>query len=112
MSGECVFNEKILAVTHELARKYKHLVDAYSLSQISKNIEVLQGYLKIILDFNNITRAKFSLKIGEYKYQIVPEKRFTNSYFVPMFQSVYNMNLDKMIEKFNKYKYSSCLMNI
>ena len=90
-------------MTNELARPYKHLVDTYSLSQFSKNIEVLQGYLKIILDFENITRAKIGLKIGENIYQIGPENKFKNSYFIIMFQSGYIMNLDQMIEKLSEY---------
>ena len=100
---EFVFAEKVLAITSELKRPYKHLIDAYSLSNIDINIERLKKYADMILFYENINRRKFGLpEVHEYG-QIKPEKEFTHSYFFESIQAGYLIKEEEMIQKVSTY---------
>lgn len=100
---EHIFADKLLAVTSELARPYKHLIDAYSISQINVDINELKKYLKSILSFENITREKVGVSPNEYKYEIKSDKKFTQSYLFPMIQAGYTITFKEMIQTLNQY---------
>ena len=103
VSLECVFADKILTITSELARPYKHLVDAYSISQINVNIKELRRYLDIILAFENKMRNKLGINIDDYRYEITSEKKFTHNYYFPLIQSGYIIEFNDMVEHLNQY---------
>ena len=65
---EYIFAEKLLAVTSELARPYKHLVDAYSICHITIDVKELKKYLDIILSFENNVRERYGIPIDNYTY--------------------------------------------
>ena len=100
---EYAFAEKILAVTSELERPCKHLVDAYSISQIEIDIDELKRYLAVILSYENITREKLGIQTGQYKFQIKPDKRFTHGYYFPMVQAGLTLTFEEMIQSVNQY---------
>lgn len=103
VSLECVFADKILAITSELSRPYKHLIDAYSISQIDVNIDELQRYLNIALSIENITRQKLGINIDGYQYEIKPNKMFYGSYLFPLIQAGYTYSFDELVHKMNQY---------
>lgn len=103
VSLEYIFAEKLLAVTSELERPYKHLIDAYSISQLEVDINEVKKYLTIILDYENITRAKLGIPINEYKYKIRADKKFNHNYYFPMIQAGFAVNLEEIIQKLNQY---------
>ena len=100
---EYVFAEKILAVTSELPRPYKHLVDAYSISKIEVDLNELKRYLLLILEIENIARERFGMNVFIYKYIIRPNKVFTRSYFFTALQAGYSINEQTMIDELNDY---------
>ena len=100
---EYVFAEKILAVTSELPRPYKHLVDAYSISKIEIDLNELKRYLVLILEIENIARERFDMNVFIYKYIIRPNKAFTRSFFFAALQAGYSLVEEKMIEELNDY---------
>ena len=106
VSIEYMFADKILSITSELDRPYKHLVDAYSISQVEINMDELKKYLNIILSFENITREKLGISINEYKYEIKPNKKFTRSYFIPMIQAGYTLLFEEMVQSMNRYLFN------
>lgn len=100
---EYIFAEKILAITSELDRPYKHLVDAYSLSQINTDIDLLKKYLDIILFEENKTRRKLGYNTNEYQYEIKKNKVFIGSYFLHIIQSGYKIDEDDLIKYLNNW---------
>lgn len=100
---EFVFAEKVLAITSELNRPYKHLVDAYSLSNIDINIEKLKYYINLILSSENEVRAKLGIPLIKDYYQIREDKKFTHSYFFVVIQAGYKIEEKEMIQKVNEY---------
>ena len=100
---EFVFAEKVLAVTSELSRPYKHLIDAYSFTDIDINIEKLKKYINLILDSENIVRANLGLPIVKEYRQIKEDKKFTHSYFFEAIQAGYKIEEKEMIKKVNEY---------
>lgn len=103
VSIEYIFAEKLLAITSELKRPYKHLVDAYSISQIEIDFNELKRYLNAILIYENEIREKVGININDYEYVIKDDKVFTKSYFLPMIQAGYTINLKEMIKSMNQY---------
>lgn len=100
---EYIFAEKILAITSELARPYKHLVDAYSLLNIDINIKLLKECLDIILEKENKTRKELGKDITKYVYQIPKDKEFKGSYIFTALQAGYNLDEDTLKEAINAW---------
>lgn len=100
---EYVFAEKVLAVTSELPRPYKHLVDAYSLSKIDIDVDRLKKYLKLILEEENVEREKLGMSTEEYRYLIKPDKAFTRNYVFAVLQAGYRLDEKQMIGELNAY---------
>lgn len=100
---EYAFADKILAITSELKRPYKHLVDAYSISQLEVDIDELKKYLAVILSLENATRQNPGMQIDGYQYEIKPNKQFSHGYYFPLIQAGLNLNAGEMIQRMNQY---------
>ena len=100
---EYVIAEKIIAITNELERPYKHLVDVYGLINLDINKELLKKYLEIIVDNDNQIRAKLNKPIIPYIYQIKENKKFVGSYIFIALQSGYNIPFEDMVKKVNNW---------
>lgn len=100
---EYIFAEKILAITSELERPIKHLVDAYSLSKIDINIDLLKYYLEVILEEEKKARIKYSYPLDKYKYVIKSDKNFIGNYVFTILQSGYNEDKDDVVNYLNDW---------
>lgn len=100
---EYVMAEKIMALTNELKRPYKHLVDVYSLSKLNLDIDILKRYLDIILSYDNNARESFGVYKKEYEYHIKDDKSFIGFYSLPSLQAGYNISFDSMKEEVNNW---------
>lgn len=100
---EYIFAEKILAVTSELARPYKHLVDAYSLAKIDTDVSLLKKYLNIILKEESKARKKYGYPVDEYHYEIKHDKEFTGSYVLAILQSGYQEDEEDVVAFLNAW---------
>ena len=100
---EYVLAEKITAITNELARPYKHLVDVYSLIKLDINIPLLKKYLQMILNNDNEVRSKLNNESTHYVYQIKEDKEFVGSYLFTALQAGYVVSLKEMIDTVNKW---------
>lgn len=100
---EYMFADKLLVVTSELVRPFKHLVDAYSISHLNVDVEELKRYLEIILSFENIERKKLGIPLEEYQYEIRLDKKFKQTYYFPMIQAGYILPSEEMVQSLNQY---------
>ena len=108
---------KILAVTSNVERPFKHLVDTYSASLISPSLvdkQEIKKYMLIINDSEN--KARKMLKNSENKarkmlkkqeidlsFSIEKEKSFSGSKILNTLQAGYNVSRETMVEKVNKW---------
>ena len=88
--------DKINAITNELKRPYKHLVDAYSILQQDIDIPLAKKYLAIIQESDDEVRHKLHLDIPKKPYVILDDKPFVSSYIFPAIQAGYTMSLKEM----------------
>ena len=100
---EYVMAEKIVAVTNELVRPYKHLVDLYGLINIDINLELLKKCLNLIEENDNKARVKLNKPIEDYTYQIKADKQFAGGYFFTALQAGYNTPLEEMVDAVNNW---------
>ena len=100
---EYVMAEKIMAITNELKRPYKHLVDVYSLIKLNIDLDILKKYLDIILTYDNETRCLFGKDVKKYEYYIKDDKSFSGFYALPSLQAGYNISFDSMKEEVNNW---------
>lgn len=106
---EYIFAEKILAITSELTRPIKHLVDAYSLSKINIDAVLLRKYLNVILEEEKKARKKFCYPCDEYQYAIQPNKQFIGNYVFAILQSGYNEDKDDVVAYLNGWMKENAL---
>lgn len=100
---EYVLAEKITAITNELPRPFKHLIDVYSLIHINININLTRKLLDLILENDNNVRKRLNLETKTSTYQIGKNKRFVDDYIFPLIQAGYVISLDNMIEEVNNW---------
>ena len=106
---EYIFAEKILAITSELTRPIKHLVDAYSLSKTDIDIVLLKRYLSVILEEEKKARKKFGYSCDGYRYAIQPNKQFLGNYVFLILQSGYNEDKDDVVAYLNNWMKENAL---
>lgn len=101
---EYTIAEKILAITSELKRPYKHLIDLYSCSKLDifDNEKILK-YLNLINDKENLVRRRFNMKERPLKNNIPPFKMFDGSFYLASLQSGYKISLEEMIKAVNDW---------
>ena len=100
---EYVLAEKITAITNELKRPYKHLVDVYALIQTYLNIDKLKKYLLIISNNDNKVRKSLGKAAIKPIYIIKEDKIFTESFFIPLIQSGLNLTVEEMTLEVNSW---------
>lgn len=103
---EYIAATKILAVTSEFDRPFKHLVDTYTISLIDAlliNKQQIKKYLVIINDNENKTRKMLNQPTYCLNCSIKKDKSFSESKILPTLQAGYNISKEKMIEEVNKW---------
>lgn len=97
---------KILAVTSEVERPFKHLVDTYTISLIETppiNKQQIKKYLVIINDNENKARKMLNKPTHCLSYSIKENKTFGGSEILTTLQAGYNVSKETMIEEVNKW---------
>lgn len=97
---------KIIAVTSEFTRPFKHLVDCYTLSSIDASIidkQEIKKYLVIINDSENKARKLLNKPKHCLNYFIKEDKTFSGSEIVTTLKAGYNISKETMIEEVNKW---------
>lgn len=100
---EYVMAEKIIAITNELVRPFKHLVDIYSLMNLDINVDSLKEYLKLIIDNDDQIRVKLEKEVKPYIYQVKADKIFAGSYIFTVLQAGYTISYSRMIGAVNAW---------
>ena len=100
---EYVMAEKIIAVTNELKRPYKHLVDVYSMIQKNIDVLLLKKYLFIINNSDNEKRKQFNKEEKTNKYHISDDKEFDGSFILAELNAGYNESFEEMKDKINQW---------
>ena len=100
---EHVFADKIHAITSEPSRPYKHLIDAYSISQVEVDIRALKKYLAAILSHENAAREKLGMQVDGHRFEIKPGKQFNHGYLFPLIQAGLTLGVEEMIQIMNQY---------
>ena len=98
---EFMMAEKIIAVTNDLLRPYKHLVDCYTLSHMDFDMVLLKKYLDMIIKSENKVKAMFGKEITPHVYQIQDDKAFTGSYLFVALDAGYEIPHQDMIKEIN-----------
>ena len=100
---EYLFAEKLAAITNELPRPYKHLVDAYSLLSTEIDVPKLRKYLAIIRKSDDEVRKKLGKEIADPRYQIPEDKPFVSTYLFPALHSGYQIGEGEMRDAVNEW---------
>ena len=100
---EYVLAEKITAITNELKRPYKHLVDVYGYIHGDIAINLLKKYLLIICNNDNQIRKSLNKETKNYLYHINEDKVFAGSYFLPTLQVGYTETFEEMKKEVNDW---------
>ena len=100
---EYVMAEKVIAITNELPRPYKHLIDVYSLIHSDINVATLKLCLNLILDNDNQARKNIGRKVKEYRYYIREDKYFAGSFILNELQAGYTLPYEEMREEINQW---------
>ena len=97
---------KILAVTSNVERPFKHLVDTYSASLINPSLidkQEIKKYMLIINDSENKARKMLKKQEIDLSFSIEKEKSFSGSKILNTLQAGYNVSRETMVEKVNKW---------
>ena len=97
---------KILAVTNELERPFKHLVDTYSVSLVNPSLfdkKEIKKYMVMFNDYENKNRKILKKQECALKFYIEDGKSFNGSKILTTLQAGYNISKETMIEEVNKW---------
>ena len=97
---------KILAVTSEFKRPFKHLVDTYTISSLADSLinkQQVKKYLIIISDNENKVRKTLNKPKHCLNYSIKEDKTFSGPEILTTLQAGYNLSKEAMIEEVNKW---------
>ena len=100
---EYVLAEKIIAITNELPRPYKHLIDVYSIIQTKVDVPLLKEYLSKIIESDDRQRLRLGKEIHGYQFRIKDDKRFVSNYIMPMIQAGYNIPFEDVRNEVNQW---------
>ncbi len=101
---ESVAAEKIVALSCELLRPYKHLVDVYTLTKyVDLDIGLLKKYLSQILDRENRVREKLNISPINDDYKIKQDKLFSGNYYFYAISAGYRVTKTEMIKEINDW---------
>lgn len=96
-------SEKILAVSSELPRPVKHLVDLYSLTKIELNIDKVKAFLRNGLERENAIRRRLGKPELDEDYTIKDDKQFLGHYIYEVLSSGYQLSYKEMKEEVNDW---------
>ena len=97
---------KILAITSNTERPFKHLVDTYSASLIVHSLvdkQEIKKYMLIINDSENKARKMLKKQEIALSFSIEKEKSFSGSKTLSTLQAGYNVSKETMVEEVNKW---------
>ena len=97
---------KILAITSELERPFKHLVDTYSVSLVNPSLfdkKEIKKYMIMFNDYENKNRKILKKQERALKFYIEENKSFNGSKILATLQAGYNISEETMIEEVNKW---------
>lgn len=100
---EYVASEKILAVSSELPRPVKHLVDLYSLTKIELDIDKVKRFLMEGLKRENVIRERLWKPKLREDYFIKDSKQFLGHYIYEVLSSGYQLSFKEMKERVNAW---------
>ena len=100
---EYVLAEKIMAISNELLRPFKHLVDVYSLIHTDIDTKLLNNYLSLIKENDDKVRKNLNIDINDFSYQIKENKPFVGNFTFTALQSGQIISLNEMIDAVNKW---------
>ena len=100
---EYVMAEKIMAITNELKRPYKHLIDVYNLISCDIDIINLKKHLDIILASDNCIRTRIGKNNISYEYFISDKKVFNGSFILDSIQAGINIDFEEMRDFVNSW---------
>ena len=100
---ENIIAEKIIAVTGDLLRPYKHLVDLYGLINLDIDIRKLKDYLKLILDYENTVRNELGKESLSDNFIIKKDQKFSGSFILPTLQAGYKITFEEMKNAVNEW---------
>ena len=97
---------KILAVTSNVERPFKHLVDIYSASLIGPSLldkQEIKKYMLTINDSENKARKMLKKQEIALSFSIEKEKSFSGSKILNTLQAGYNVSKETMVEEVNEW---------
>ena len=97
---------KILAVTSNVERPFKHLVDTYSASLIGPSLidkQEIKKYMSTINDSENKARKMLKKQEIALSFSIEKEKSFSGSKTLNTLQAGYNVSKETMVQEVNKW---------
>ena len=100
---EYVLAEKIMAISNELLRPFKHLVDVYSLIHTDIDTKLLNNYLSLVKENDDKVRKNLNIDINDFSYQIKENKPFVGNFTFTALQSGQIISLNEMIDAVNKW---------
>ena len=95
--------DKIIAVTNELSRPCKHLVDIYNFIHLDIDMNLLKKYLDLVIENDNRVRKNLNIEIVPYQFIIKEDKVFMDSYLRAIFQAGINVPFNDMKDEVNKW---------
>ena len=103
---EYLIATKIHAITSNVERPFKHLVDTYSASLIVPSLvdkQEIKKYMLIINDSENKARKMLKKQEIALSFSIEKEKSFSGSKTLNTLQAGYNVSKETMVEEVNKW---------
>lgn len=100
---EYIVSEKILAMSSNLTRPVKHLIDLYGLKNIDLDVNLLKEILNKGLIEENQVREKCGVPLLNQGYLIKDGKSFIGSYFLEAIAAGYSLPMDDMIKEVNSW---------
>lgn len=100
---EYVASVKILAVSSELPRPVKHLVDLYGLTKVKLDIGKVKKHLKSCLWRENIIRRRLGKPELNEDYSIKSDKQFLGNYVYEAISGGYKLGFKEMKEQVNAW---------
>lgn len=101
---EFTLADKILAITSEQVRPYRHLIDTYSIINIADiDIDLVKKYLSILLKKENKIRDKYGIDHSNYIFEINKDKKFAKNFAYPRMQAGYKETFLEMVNVINKW---------
>lgn len=101
---EYIAAEKIMALSCELTRPHKHLIDTYSLIKYGDlDVALLKEYLNEMLTYENKVRGILNIPLTSNDFKIKKDKSFIDDYYINAIQAGYRLSKEEMINEINNW---------